>query len=225
MLAIIQARMSSRRFPGKMLVDVGGDSLLGKVIKRVLSCESVTRVVVATSNETSDDALCEAAHRMGIEYFRGSLSDVAGRLINCGLTYNAEVFIRVNGDSPLICPSLLDEGCRLFARCAETVDIVTNVMPRTFPRGQSVEVIRTDALERGYKDFFKNEHFEHVTPYFYAHPEHFRIENFSSGHSMGDIQLSVDTLADLQAVEVILQHAGGDVSWKTAATLKQEMCG
>lgn len=221
MLAIIQARMTSTRLPGKVLLPVAGKPMIQWVVDRLRQAGSLTNIVVATSGESSDDLICDYCNRQNISHYRGALHDVAGRFLRCAESENAEAFLRVSGDSPLIDPMLVDRAVALYM--STSCDLATNVQVRSFPKGQSVEVIRTEALAGAYPYFADTSDFEHVTRYFYLHPEQVSIESFSSRDPMGSVQLSVDTIEDLQAVELILQREGGCVSWKSAARLKREI--
>lgn len=221
MLAIIQARMSSQRLPGKVLRPMAGKPMLQWVHDRLFQAANLSRIVIATSVASSDDPVGEYCRDQKIPYYRGPLDHVVTRFLECAQREAAESFVRISGDSPLIDPALVDQAVAL--QMATSCDLATNVQFRSYPKGQSVEVIRAAALTKACQKTRDARDCEHVTRYFYAHPEQFRIESFSNGESMGDIQLSVDTLEDFQAVEAILQSAGGCVSWRTAATLKQEI--
>lgn len=220
MLAIIQARMSSQRLPGKVLREMAGKPMLHWVCARLKQSSLVDNFSVATSNAISDDPLCEYCSTHNIPYYRGSLDNVAVRFLECARHENAKTFVRINGDSPLIDPLLIDQAVAL--QIATQCDVASNVVHRSYPKGQSVEVIRTKALAEACQHIFEPQDREHFTRYFYAHPKCFKIESFSSGKDMGGVQLSVDTLKDFRAAEAILQRMGPSVSWETAATLLLE---
>jgi len=195
---IVQARMGSRRLPGKVLRPLAGQPLLQHVVERVARCVRVGQVVVSTSSEAQDDAIeafC-ASRRVGC--FRGEHDDVAGRFLQTLDHYGFGAFLRVSADSPLIDPMLMDRGLEVFA--TGRYEIVTNVLKRTFPKGQSFEIFRTDAFCRGCERMSAPEHREHVTPYFYEHANDFAIFNVSSGEDWGALNLCVDTREDLDRV-------------------------
>lgn len=221
MLAIIQARMTSTRLPSKVLLPIAGKPMIQWVVDRLRQADKLTNIVVATSDESSDDPICDYCYWQNIPCYRGALHDVAGRFLSCAESLDAEAFLRISGDSPLIDPMLVDRAVALHN--STSCDLTTNVQVRSFPKGQSVEVIRTAALAAAYPYFVDASDFEHVTRYFYLHPEQFNIESFSSQDRMGSMQLSVDTIKDLQDVELILRREGDSVSWKSAARLKREM--
>lgn len=199
--AIIQARTSSSRLPGKMLTEVGGKSLLAWVAERLEHAGSLDEIVLATSAEASDDALAALGGALGLPVVRGALDDVAGRMLLAARERGLDAFVRVNGDSPLLDPRLVDRGVDLLK--ATGADLASNVVRRTFPKGESVEVLDTAAYGRAYEYMTAKEHLEHVTAYLYAHPAGFTIESFESGHDWGAIQLSVDSPEDLERFSAI----------------------
>lgn len=204
MLVIIQARMSSQRLPGKVLRTLGCKPILRWVVDRIQASESSSEVVIATSIDPTDDPIVRYCSDSGIVCIRGPLNDVAGRLANVATQLGAPAFVRICADSPLVDPTLIDSAIRLYQ--ALNVDLVTNVMPRTFPKGQSVEVINTSTFVNALKNNSQSSDREHVTTFYYADPTRYRIVNFTSGQSAGSIQLSIDTDADLRAIEGVLDQ-------------------
>lgn len=200
-IAIIQARMSSHRLPGKSLARVDGRPLLQMVLERLDRCIALDGCIVATSTDSSDDALAAFCESHGIASYRGSLTDVASRFREVAKRSACTAFVRVNGDSPLIDPRLIDQGIGRF--CACNYDIVTNVHPRTYPRGQSVEVVRAAAFERAYGLMSEPADLEHVTRIFYRRADDFCIGSFRNVCDLSSIQMSVDDAMDLERVRRI----------------------
>lgn len=200
-IAIIQARMGSQRLPGKSLARVDGRPLLQMVLERVHRCIAIDGCVVATSIDSSDDAVAHFCQTHGEPVFRGSLADVASRFREVARRESCDAFVRVNGDSPLIDPRLIDQGIGRY--CACNYDLVTNVHPRTYPRGQSVEVVRTSAFERAYSLMSEPADFEHVTRVFYRRADDFRIGSFRHVCDLSGVQMSVDSADDLERVRRI----------------------
>jgi spore coat polysaccharide biosynthesis protein SpsF (cytidylyltransferase family) len=112
-----------------------------------------------------------------------------------------DVFVRVCGDSPMLDQKLIDQGVKLFNG---EYDLVTNTLPRSYPVGQSVEVIRTSTFEKVYEKMSRPDHFEHVTKYFYENSDEFRIKNFSNDKDLSSYRLVVDTPEDLKRIEKII---------------------
>src|SRR5262245_47799473 len=221
MLVVIQARFSSARLPGKVLRPLAGKPMLGWVIDRLRAAQCVTRIVVATSAEASDDAVAAYCGQQGIDCFRGSLHDVAARLAAATDWAKAEAFMRVSGDSPLMLPAVVDAVIEAFDYARP--DLATNVHRRTFPKGLSAEAITLAGLRRARALMQPGEE-EHVTGPFYRCPEQFRIVNLISGHDWGALQLSVDTADDFALVERMLMrdaHVGPSTTVTDLIDLRQ----
>lgn len=205
-VAVIQVRMNSRRLPGKAMRDLRGRAILGHVVDRLRQCKSIDGLWIATSTQPADDRVAEFATSEGVRVYRGSLDDVTARLLNAATAAKAEALVRINADSPLIDPAIVDRAVVLFRR--EQPDLVSNVLRRTFPKGQSVEVIRVSALARAHQEMSKPDQREHVTLWFYDNPASVRIVGFEAASPRQMMQLSVDTAEDLKRVEAILSRLG-----------------
>ncbi len=197
--AVIQARMGSQRFPGKVLKEINGKPLLLYLIERLGKSPVLDVIVVATSNEKRDETIVDFCSMKKIPYFVGSLNNVAKRFRDLLDIFPLDAFVRVSGDSPLLDQHLITRAVEIFFQCS--YDMVTNVQERTFPKGQSVEVIKSDFYCAHYPLFADEYDREHVTPYFYRHKERFNIFNMESGKDLDSVQLSIDTPEDFLVVE------------------------
>ena len=206
-LALIQARMGSSRLPGKVLRPARGRPMLSYLIERLRRAEMLSDIVVATTRDSVDDAIEDWCRSEGAACVRGEVNDVAARLLAVAEGLGAERFVRVSGDSPLLDPALVEEGCRLMA--AESWDLVTNVFPRSFPTGQSVEVVRTAALRAILHEASVEER-EHVTLFFYRNAQRFRIRNFAAPADWSYCRLAVDTADDFAELERLLDAMSGE---------------
>lgn len=204
--AFIQARMTSARLPGKVLARLDGIPVISRVVDRVLRAVPKERIVVTTSTDKTDDALAEAAASLGVSVHRGPLDNVVRRFQLCLEQYPCDWCFRVCADSPLLDPDLLSHALTFVGR--KDVDLVTNVFPRTFPRGQSVEMIRSAALAKIDAERLSPEDREHVTRYFYSHPDQFAILNFQSVTDLSGQSFTVDTPEDLTRLEKFVQAGG-----------------
>ncbi len=196
---IVQSRMNSSRLPGKVLYKVNGKPMLQFLLDSLNRCDSVFEVVVATSVNPLDDAIVEFCNVVGCPCHRGSLENVAQRFCDILRGYDWDAFVRICGDSPLLDWRLVDRAVSLFDNSG--YDMVTNVMKRTFPKGQSVEVLHKMMFLDSVRMFSSSIHQEHITSYFYEHSYLYKIYNFESGVDAGNIQLSVDTIEDMQQFE------------------------
>lgn len=215
--ALIQARMSSRRLPGKVLRPLAGRPLIFRVVDRVRSAGATDGFAVVTSLDSSDDRLAEACKTGGVPLERGELDHVARRLCEAAERRGLDALVRVNGDSPFLDPELINEVVRVYRE--GDWDVVTNVFPRSFPRGQSVEVVRTAALRRAIAGMRDPDEAEHVTRYFYTHAGEFRIQNLVSPEPSGDVSLCVDTPEDWSRSEWIAARLRPSGGWREVLSL------
>jgi len=205
--------MSSRRLPGKVLMKLGGRELLGWVIDRVRMVSDLS-VVVATSVEESDNAIKVFCEREGVQCYRGPLDNVAKRFAMVIEGEGCEAFVRICADSPLIDPKLIDMAVSLYkiARC----DLVTNVLSRSFPKGQSIEVVKADTFMDALGHMHTEDHYEHVTSYFYKNHQRYSIVSFSSGFDAATVNLCVDTKEDLRVIQqIVLSGEGSLGGWQS----------
>jgi len=195
--------MSSSRFPGKVLAPLAGRPVLWWVIERVSKAVERSRIVLATSSSGSDDPLAAYAGSLGIAVFRGELDDVVARFQACLRAHPADWFVRICADSPLVDPGLIRA---LAAKLNPALDLVTNVQVRTFPRGQSVEFVRSGTFAALDSKALSAEEREHATLVFYRNPEKFRIENVvGQDPAWSNLSYTVDSIENLRAVETILK--------------------
>jgi spore coat polysaccharide biosynthesis protein SpsF (cytidylyltransferase family) len=187
---------------------MAGRAMLGWVIHRLRQAKRIDRVIVATSTETDDNAIEVYCTKAEIACYRGSLQNVAERLIAAADWCRAEGFVRISADSPLIIANVADEVISLYQQ--KDADLATNVQTRTFPKGLSVEVVRVSALRRAQPMMLAGEA-EHVTSVFYRRAQEFRIVNLSSSGNWGSIQMSVETEADFALAERVIVAAEGSL--------------
>ena len=164
-LCILQARMSSTRLPGKVLMPVLGEPMIGRQVERIRRARKLDGLVVATSLEDSDQALADYCRRAGIDCFRGSLTDVLGRFAAVAAQYRPTQVMRLTGDCPLTDPELLDRA--VTQHLAEGNDYTSNVHERRFPDGLDVELFSAAVLTRAQAQAQSPFEREHVTPWMY----------------------------------------------------------
>ena len=198
--SIIQCRMSSNRFPGKVLAPFLGKPILSHIVDRVREANFSSSILLATSDDKTDDPLEIYAKSLGIAVIRGSRDDVVGRFVLALKKHKCKAFFRICGDSPLVFPPLFKHAISIYKR--GTYDLISNVFPRTFPQGMSVELINTKFfLENEKKIFTKNDR-EHVTKYFYKNAKKFRIHNIKSKRLIKpNLKLAIDKVQDIKKVE------------------------
>lgn len=200
--AFVQARMSSQRFPGKVLAPLGGQPILKRLLDKIVPVVPLSHVVVLTSGDASDDPLASYTQSLGVAVYRGELDNVAGRFWHCLREHPCDWFIRLCADSPLLDSTVLKTVASYQGRL--DLDVVTNVYPRTFPKGHSVEMVKAESFAALAVQTLSAEEQEHVTAVFYQHPQRFRILNVTSGDPrQARLSYAVDTLEDLRRLEAM----------------------
>lgn len=197
--------------------------MLARVVHRTRCAALQDEVVVATTSLPVDDAIVIECEHLGIFVERGSELDILDRYYQTAKRYQADVVIRITADCPLIEPEIIDWAVRVFLE-DDVLDFVsTRLLPRTFPRGQEVDVMSFRTLERAWREDDNLEWREHVTPYIYNHPEKFRIQGVTHSEDYSWMRWTVDTIEDLTFVRRIYEHFGRDCfSWREVlALLKQ----
>jgi spore coat polysaccharide biosynthesis protein SpsF len=200
-IALIQARMSSSRLPGKVLQDIAGQPMLGRVVHRAQQAKSVDLVAVITSTNAEDDAIEMLCQKNNIPYFRGSLDDVLDRYYQAAIHFQADNVVRLTADCPLLDPKIIDKVVQTFHKSA--FDYVSNALECTYPDGLDTEIFRFEALERAWQEARLKSEREHVTPYIFKHPELFRLGSVKQEEDLSSWRWTVDTPRDLEFVRAI----------------------
>ena len=220
-VAIIQARMGSSRLPGKVLMDLEGESVLVRCVKRTLRAETLDGVLVATTKQSADEAIVHLCAERDWPCFQGSEDDVLDRYYHAAIANHVDVVVRITSDCPLIEPEIVDKVVQGFLELQPGIDFACNIFPRrTFPRGLETEVIRFDVLEHIWRKDNNPASREHVTPYIYRNREKFRIRSIVNGSDYSSMRWTVDTSEDLAFVRLIYAHFGHDYfSWREVISL------
>ena len=214
MLCIIQSRMSSNRLPGKMLMELNGRALLGRVIDRVKSSKKISKIIVATSIEKDDNAIEEFCKKEKIFCYRGNLKNVYKRFYKLIIQEGANYFVRVNGDSPLIDPNLIDF---FVSNHKPKCDVTTNIFPRSYPKGQSIEIVNSKSFLDLEKHQMSTDQLEHVTKYFYDNSNRFMIKNFKSNKDYSKLNYCIDTKQDFKRLNAITKISDDKITWQELA--------
>ncbi len=219
-LGVLQARVSSTRLPGKVLLPVLGEPMIARQIERVRRATMLDGLVVATSIDPSDHPLAELCHRLGVDCFRGSLDDVLERFLGAVRGRGADHIVRLTGDCPLADPGVIDDLIRLHL--AGDFDYSTNAIPPTFPDGLDAEAARISALQRAGYEAASGTEREHVTQYLVRHPEIFTRGTLESAEDYSAMRWTVDERADLDFVREVyaaLYPKNPAFSWRDVHSL------
>jgi len=208
-LTVIQARMSSTRLPGKVMLPILGKPLLVRMVERVQSAKLIGQLVVATSTNPEDDKIEELCKENNISCFRGHLTDLLDRHYQAGKSYGADAVVKIPSDCPLIDPQIIDRVLKYYIDNSDQFDFVSNLHPATYPDGNDVEVMSFNVLEKAWKEATKQLEREHTTPYFWENSDKFRIGNvewetgkdYSTTH-----RWTIDFEADYQFIKKIYEE-------------------
>ncbi|MCA8974159.1 MAG: glycosyltransferase family protein [Planctomycetes bacterium] len=203
-VAVLQARATSTRLPGKVLRGILGEPMLQRQLARVRRASCLQGVVVATSDDASDDEVAALAARCGVACHRGALDDVLARCHGAAAQAGAEHVVRLTGDCPLVDPAIVD---RVVAAHLESgADYTSNTLRRTFPDGLDVEVVRASVLAEAVAEATLPSEREHVTPFVYHRPERYRLCSVEHREPLGQLRWTVDTAEDLEVVTAVFAH-------------------
>lgn len=201
--AIVQARMTSTRLPGKIFRDLGGKPVLARVIDRLRRTQSIGSICIATTTNDTDNVVASFARENDLDCHRGSEQDVLARFHGAAHQTGAETIVRVTSDCPLIDPTIIDRVVRAFN--TEAADYASNTVTRTYPIGMDTEVFTRAALDRAFIETDRPEEREHVTPYFYRNPQLFKIFDVPAPPDQTDqfLRLTLDTPEDFALISRI----------------------
>ena len=170
--AIIQARMSSTRLPGKVLMPIAGIPLIGHLIRQLKHSEAIEKIIIAISDQSFDDPLEKWASEQNLVCYRGSEENVLSRYYFAAQSYQVDPIVRITADCPLIDPVVCDRVV------TELINGNVNVVRtgQSFAEGLDCEVFSFNALEVAFHQAELASEQEHVTLYFYNHPQYFQIK-------------------------------------------------
>jgi spore coat polysaccharide biosynthesis protein SpsF len=202
-LVIVQARMGSTRFPGKVMSLLNGVPLIEFQLERIKKSKRVSNIVVAISEDSADDQLATFLSEKKQIFVRGSLDNVLARYLKVIKAYNPEIVVRITGDCPLVMPEMIDELIDMLQ--TSNADYATNAISGSYPDGLDVEVFYSRLLIQINDLPLTPAEREHVTLAIYTRPEIFRILSIDYPLNLNELRLTVDYPDDLVFLERILQ--------------------
>ena len=203
-LIIVQARMTSTRLPGKVLLPLAGEPMLTRLVERLRRVQRADGIVIATTTNATDDPIAALCSQLGMPCHRGSEHDVLSRYADAARLHGADTVVRITSDCPLIDPSLIDQVIAVHEEGDS--DYVSNMLPPTWPYGMAVEVFSAAALAQAHAEATQAAEREHVTPFLYWHPERYRLRNVASPVDLSQHSWSVDTPEDYALVGRLFDH-------------------
>lgn len=220
-LAVVQARMGSTRFPGKVMRPLLGTPMIEVLLDRLSRSARVDRIVVATSTDPRNAPLAEHVRRLGYEVFEGDEHDVLDRVHRAALPFAPRVVVRITGDCPLVDPTVVD--CVVDALEASGADYVSNIDPPTFPDGLDVEAFSFEALDRAAAEATKLYDREHVTPYL-RESGLFTTRNVAAEEDRSALRWTVDEPEDLDVLTSVFEYFNPrrDFGWRDVLSLQHD---
>ena len=206
-VTVVQARMSSTRLPGKVMLQLGKLPLLLTMVKRLQRSKLAGTIVVATTIEEADNPIAELCTKSNVQVYRGHSTDLLDRHYQCARAYGADVVLKIPSDCPLIDSTVVDRVVAVFKM--GNFDYVSNLHPPTYPDGQDVEVISMDALYQAWSGAKLDFEREHTTPFIWERPEKFRIGNviWDTGMDYSNThRITIDYPEDYLAIKAIYDH-------------------
>lgn len=202
--AVIPGRMDSSRMRGKTMAKLAGRPSLSHIIERLRQVPSLDGVVVATTTEPEDDVICDCARDAAVPVHRGSAEDVFTRTLEVAKQVGAVTIVRVTGDCPLIDPDIVQLTIEKYRR--HRPDYTSNRLhDRKYPLGMDVEVFPRELLELVEAEAREQRYREHVTLFFYEHPERFHLLGVEppAKHQQPDLRLTLDTPEDYNLISAL----------------------
>jgi spore coat polysaccharide biosynthesis protein SpsF len=206
---VVQARVSSSRLPGKVMLPIMGESLLFRMVERLKMIRHNVQLVIATSCEAGDDAIENESLKIGLPCFRGSLNNLLDRHYRAAVLFNADHVVKIPSDCPLIDPNIIDDVLELHLANPGKYDYVSNLHPATFPDGNDVEIMTIDCLKRTWQEAKRPLELEHTTPYIWENPEKFSMGNllWNKGNDLSmSHRFTIDYEADYQFIKLVFEE-------------------
>lgn len=203
---ISQVRMTSTRLPGKVLMKINERSLLEYHLDRLKLTGH--KIIIATTINAADDAVCELADRLQIEYYRGSEQNVLERFYYAAKKSGLKHIVRVTSDCPLIDPDLIRKGIEQYMNAGDENIYLSNSIDRTFARGFDFEIFSFHSLEEAFKKATDHSDLEHVTPYIWKNRSgKISILHFKQEMDNSRLRVTVDTPQDFELIrKLIMNH-------------------
>jgi spore coat polysaccharide biosynthesis protein SpsF len=202
-LAVVQARLSSTRLPGKVLAPVLGRPMILRQLERLARSSRIDQLVVATSTDRSDDPLAELLESENVVYRRGSLTNVADRFLQVAREFTPDSIVRLTADCPLADPAVIDTI--IEAHVSSGADYTSNVLERTYPQGLDAECVTLAAFERLLASPLTDAEREHVTLGVYSRPDDYRLQSVTQEVDRSNLRWTVDLPEDLAFVRVVYE--------------------
>ncbi len=201
---IIQARTGSSRLPNKVLKDLGGMTVIERIVKQVRGAQKLDHIILTTSGHPRDDVLAQHAKDIGIEVYRGDEDKIMHRLLGAAETCETHIVVRLLGDCPLIDPKLIDEAIDTLTKNPD-LDMVTNQNPHTFPDGYDISVMSIESLRKACADIEEKNRPEHLSE-FWRDGAPYQFKNITAAENyFENYRLTLDYEKDLTVLRHVIK--------------------
>lgn len=215
-IAITQARIGSTRLPGKVMMKIGGKTLLDIHLERLKQSKKIDDIVVATTNESESYKITDVAEGQGLKWYKGSMDDVLDRFYQAAKPHNPDWVIRVTSDCPLLDGEVIDA---VIAKAIEgNYDYCSNILVEDFPDGQDIEVFKMSSLEKAWNEATRKVEREHVTPYIRDNCDFnggtlFTAADYPAPTNYNKVRMTIDEQADFEMMEWLITDLGLEKTW------------
>jgi glutamate-1-semialdehyde 2,1-aminomutase len=212
-VAVVQARMSSSRFPNKVAMQLGTTTVLGMCLERLKFSKVIKQIVVATTHESIDQQVIDIAASKEVEFFRGDTDDVLSRFYQCAVEFKADLVIRITADCPFIDPTLIDEALDFFQD--KNLIYFCNQNPPQYPDGLDFDIFTFDLLKKTYLQANTKHDREHVTPFMKQVPDVLN-HSIQIEADYSKFRWTVDEPEDLVVLNKVLEKINfvSDFGWR-----------
>jgi len=221
-VALVQARLGSIRFPGKVLKLIKGKPMIELLLKRLSTSKEIDEIIVASSEEIDNDKLQLFVESLGYKCTRGKELDVLKRFYESAKETEADIIVRITGDCPLVDSSLVDDCIRSYKNA--NVDYFSNTNPPTYPDGLDVEVFSFQSLKTANEEAFLDYEREHVTPYI-INSKKFLKSSLQFDSDLSSLRWTVDEQEDFAVISKVFDHFYPDLlfGWKDVLKLSEDL--
>lgn len=219
-IAIIQARMGSSRLPGKVMKEICGKPMIEILLERLSLSKKLDEIVLAVSDQPENILLLDYVSQLGFKVFQGSEENVLERYFQAAAALKPRNIVRITADCPLIDPFLVDLVVEDFEK--KNVDYLSNIYPRSFPKGLDTEIFTFQALKKAFDETSSTYNCEHVTPYIRESGK-FKVGNYSNEKDWSNLRWTVDWLEDFQLIKKIFEFFTPNLvfSWQDVMMMRE----